>query len=375
MGSTPTFTLTEALLLAGAAVLVTLVLHGWWVARRADPRKPDANGEAQRLEPGLSAQNSPQGPPSALDSVLDVLAAGDAAYSGSSHADTLPMVVQKPRAARRTSPRLDALIDVIATLHLEAPVSGDAASQHLPPSRRAGGKPFAIEGLNTVTGEWEAPHAGERYGEFQAGLQLANRGGALTEIEFSEWVQKVQAFADGVGAMADFPDMLEAVARGRELDQFASQHDAQLSVGLQARGAAWTLGFLAQVAGKHGLVGGGLPDRLVLPGAEPHSPPLITLQFDPHAALAEEGETVPLREVLLVFDVPQTPESQEPFAALQDVARRLSRELDADVVDAEGRPLGPHGIAAIHEDLMRLYKVLASRDLAAGTAAARRLFS
>jgi hypothetical protein len=62
----------------------------------------------------------------------------------------------------------------------------------------------------------------------QAGVQLANRTGPLNEIEYSEFVMKAQAFADALGGTPDFPDMLQEVARARELDQFASQHDAQL---------------------------------------------------------------------------------------------------------------------------------------------------
>lgn len=370
-----TFSLTEALMLAGGAVLLALLIHGWWIARRARPRDV-APPATRRSEPGLSGASEVDG--AALASVLDALHAGDAAAaSTNAHADTLPMITRPTaKLARRASLRLDSLIDVIATLHVEAPVSGEAALAHLPPTRRAGSKPFAIEGLNTNSGDWEPPQPGERYGEFQAGLQMANRSGPLSEIEFSEWVQKVQAFADGIGANADFPDMLEAVAQGRELDQFASQHDAQMSFLLRARGAAWTAGFIQQVASKQGLVAGHLPGRLVLPGASDGEPPMLWLQFDPQAVLAgDEGSNLPLRELALNFDVAQTPESLEPFAALQDLARRLSRELDADLVDEAGRGIGPHAFAAIHDQLSTLYRSLASRELAAGSVAARRLFS
>ena len=61
-----------------------------------------------------------------------------------------------PRA-RRAGRALDALIDAIATLALEAPVSGEMLLAHLPATRRAGSKPFPIEGLNASSGEWEAP--------------------------------------------------------------------------------------------------------------------------------------------------------------------------------------------------------------------------
>ncbi|WP_374660116.1 cell division protein ZipA C-terminal FtsZ-binding domain-containing protein [Inhella sp.] len=368
------FTLTEALMLAGAAVMLALLIHGWWLARRARPRDVHPGNEAVRAEPGLgaTAPNSSE----ALESVLDVLHEGDAAASTlGAHADTLPMVVRSGSAARKPSLRLDGLIDVLATLHLESPVRGEVALAHLPTTRRAGSKPFAIEGLNTNSGEWEPPMAGESYGEFQAGLQMANRSGALTEIEYSEWVQKVQTFADGIQAMAEFPDMLEAVAQGRELDQFASQHDAQMSFQLRAKGVAWTLGFVQQVAARQGMQSGGLPGRLVLPGAGENEPPLLWLQIDPQLAMAEEGQGVSLREVTLMFDVAQTSESLEPFGTLQDLARRLCRELEAELVDDTGRPLGPHAFLAIHEQLGTLYKALASRDLAAGSTAARRLFS
>jgi hypothetical protein len=60
----------------------------------------------------------------------------------------------------------------------------------MPPTRRAGSKPFAIEGLNDGTGVWETPLAGQRYRAFQAGVQLANRTGYLNEIEYSEFVRR-----------------------------------------------------------------------------------------------------------------------------------------------------------------------------------------
>lgn len=372
-----TFTLTEALILAGAAVMLALLLHGWWIARRARPRDVPEASPLRRSEPGLGlAAGSDADGASAqtIESVLDLLEPGDQAASATApHDDTLPMVTRT--RPRRASLRLDPLVDVLATLHLDSPVSGEAALAHLPPSRRAGSKPFAIEGLNTNSGEWESPTPGERYGEFQAGLQLANRSGPLSEIEFSEWVQKVQSFADSLGATPDFPDMLDAVARARELDAFAGQHDAQMAFHLRAKGAAWTLGFVQQAASKLGLVAGSLPGRMVLPAADDGDPPLLWLQVDPAIALAEAGAATPLRDAALMFDVAQTAEALEPFSRLQELGRRMCRELDAELLDEAGRPLGPHAFAAIDQQLSQLYKTLASRDLAAGSVAARRLFS
>ncbi|MDM4765033.1 cell division protein FtsZ [Pelomonas sp. SE-A7] len=349
-------TLTALLAILGGLLLAGVVAHGAWSARKAGPRRAEPAAEPQlgdeRQEPSLGEARA------AVAEELD---------------STAPSAARL--APRKPSARIDALIDVIATLSLDAPVSGEMAAASMPPSRRAGTKPFHIEGLNAESGDWELPQPLQRYSEFQAGLQLANRSGALNEIEYSEFVQKVQAFADGINASVDFPDMLEVVARARELDQFASAHDAQLAVLLKARSAAWTLGFVQQLALRQGFVPGAIPGRLVLPSDEEGAPPVLTLSFESQAALAEDPQASSLRELTLALDVPQTAEGQEPFAAWQEAARGLSRDIEADICDDRGQVLNLHAFAAIDQELGTLYRALASRDLAAGSAAARRLFS
>jgi hypothetical protein len=346
--------LTVALASLGGVVLAGLVAHGAWQARRAGPKRAAAESEpAVRVEP--------------REPVLDDGAAA--------HPAELPPAALEPRPPKRPAVRLDALIDAIAPLTVEAPISGEVVLMHLPTTRRAGSKPFLIEGLNAQTGEWEPAAPGHRYGEFQAGVQLANRTGPLNEIEYSEFVQKVQAFAEGVGAMADFPDMLDVVARGRELDAFAGEHDAQLAVHLQSRGAAWSVGYIQQHAGHHGFVAGVVPGRLVLPSQDEGGPPVLTLTFDSQAAFAEDPNKTAVRDVMLSFDVPQTDPQAEPFVAWQASAQALSQAMDAAIVDDHGRSLSPAGFAAIGGELKQLYEQLEARDLAAGSPAARRLFS
>jgi hypothetical protein len=342
-------TLTAMLAILGGLVLAFVVAQGAWAARKAGPRRALPE---QPAEPQLAPLHPP---------------AGDEPEHS-----TLPEI---GRAPRKPSARIDALIDAIASINLDAPISGEMALQHLPGSRRAGTKPFHIEGLNAETGEWELPTPGQRYGEFQAGLQMANRSGALNEIEYSEFVQKVQGFVEGVGGFAQFPDMLDVVARARELDQFAGENDAQLAVSLRARGASWTLGFVSQAALRHGFVPGAVPGRLVLAALEEGMPPVLALNFEPQAALAEDPQGSSLRELTLSLDVPQTPEAQEPFASWQEAARGLARDLEADICDDGGHVLNLHAFATIDAELALRYKALAARDLAAGSLAARRLFS
>ncbi|RYF39958.1 MAG: cell division protein FtsZ, partial [Comamonadaceae bacterium] len=284
-----------------------------------------------------------------------------------------PSALQVPSAERRGG--LDPLIDVIAPVSLDGLASGDAAIAAMPATRRAGSKPVAVEGLNEHTGEWEPPAPGQRYGAFQVGVQLANRTGALNEIEYSEFVMKVQAFADAVNGSPEFPEMRDEVARARELDQFAGGHDAQLSFTLRARNAAWSPGYVQQNAARLGFVPGVMPGRMVLPASQPGSPSVLGLSFDTQAAMADDPAQSAIREVTLSVDVPQVHRSEQPFVRMRDAAIGLAASMDGLISDDNGQVIRAEALDVIGADLEKLYDTLDARDLAAGSAQARRLFS
>ena len=350
--------LTTSLIALALLVLAGIVAQGLWKARRI-ARRPGGLSvvvdDDLRREPTLGGDA-----PSPADDALPAAA---------------PARADSRLAPARRAVRLDALIDAIATLSVDAPIAGERVLPHLPGANRVGTKPFFIEGLNSETGEWETIAANARYGEFQAGVQMANRHGALNEIEFSEFVQKLETFAQAIGAATDLPDMLDSVARARELDAFASQHDAQLVALLRANSVAWSVGYLQQVAQRHGFVPGAVPGRLVLPAADEGAPPVLVLGFDAQAALADDPGHAAVRELTLGLDVAQTEELAEPFAAWHGVARKLADDLDAAIVDDQGQTITLHAFSAIHAELTRLYEALMAHDLAAGSPGARRLFS
>ncbi|MEO8836713.1 MAG: cell division protein FtsZ, partial [Caldimonas sp.] len=353
-------TLTVALASLGGIVLAGVIAHGAWQARRAGPKRASP---LVREEPSASA-------PRDRDSAAERSDAGD----DDAFADLSETTAQR-RHSKRLPLQLDALVDAFAPITLDAPLAGEAVLQHLPSRRHVGSKLVIVEGLDAETGEWEVVAPGRRYGELQAGVQLASRTGPLNEIEYSEFVQRMQAFAEAIGAGIDVPDMLDVMARAKELDAFAGQHDAQLAVHLHARGAAWSVGYIQQHARRHGFVPGVVPGRLVYPSAEEGAPPVLTLTFDSQAALADEPDRAAVRDVTLAFDVPQTDPVVEPFRAWQAAAQALAVGMDADIVDDDERPLSSAGFDSIGARLGELYTALAARDLAAGSASARRLFS
>jgi hypothetical protein len=169
--------LTVALVAAGVVLLVAVLAQGVWQARRASPKKAEpGNSRFEPREPGMGetdtadAHDTVPGEPPGFDGhdgrIAPHLGEGSATLEGAVAGRSL---------RRRVLPRVDALIDVVVPLTLESPISGEAVLSHQPGSRRAGSKPFFIEGLNTDDGQWESPAPGQRYSELQAGLQLAHR--------------------------------------------------------------------------------------------------------------------------------------------------------------------------------------------------------
>jgi len=356
--------LQVGLAIAGGLILGAVIAYNTWNSRRHEPRQAEPEpaapppADALRMEPGWGAAVDAAALPLRVEPSLDV----------DDGAAALPLPERRAL--------LDALIDVIAPIALDGRVvSGDAVLAALPATRRVGSKPFAVEGQPEGTSDWESPQAGRRYSGLQAGVQLANRTGALNEIEFSEFVVKAQRCADLLGGAPEFPDMLHEVARARELDQFASQHDAQLSFNLRARGAAWSPGYVAQQAGRLGFVAGAVPGRMVLPASEAGAPPVLGLSFDAQAALAEDAAHVAVRQLTLQLDVPQVARAEQPFERLRAVTFALAEAMDGLITDDAGQVLHAGMIDTIGADLDGLYDTLAHHDLTAGAPQTRRLFS
>ena len=337
-----------SLLVAGGVTLLAVMAYNHWVSRKSAPRQAD-KADPELAEPASLA------PTESAEPVLQ------------DEFQNLPQPERKPV--------LDALIDAIATIEVDQPITGDAALAALPPTRRVGTKPFHVEGCSELTGEWEPLMAGRRYSAFQAGVQLANRMGPLNEIEYSEFVVKAQSFADAVGGTPALQEMLEEVARARELDQFASAHDAQLSLTLVARQSAWSPGYIHQHAARLGFVAGVIPGRMVLPSAVQGMPPLLSLTFDAQAAMADDPALSAVRECVISLDVPQVPRAEQPFARLQQAAQVLAQQMDGLVTDGANQVLAPEVMQQIGRDLEQLYDALDQRELSAGSLQARRLFS
>ena len=196
--------------------------------------------------------------------------------------------------------------------------------------------------------------------------------GALNEIEYSEFVQKFQAFADAIQADAQFPDMLDVVAHARELDQFAAAHDAQLALLLRAtppgRPASSTRWHCATASCRPAA------GPLVLPSPDEGAPPILTLNFDPRPRWPRTRGPVPARTDVGARRA-QTPAEQSPLPPGRDSARLLARDLEADMCDDQRPPAGPARLCRHRHRAEEALRDFGGARPAAGSAAARRLFS
>lgn len=348
-------TLQISLIAAGGLVIAAVIAYNAWTAHKSGAGASDAHESAAAQTSGVPEQPSlPANASLVPPSVVPV---------------TLNQVLSTPE--RPSS--LDALIDAITTLHLDSPVLGQQVLAAMPAG--VGGKPFAVEAWCQSTAQWERPRPDQRYSLLQAGVQLANRTGPLNKIEFSEYVVKTQAFADALGAAAEFPDMHAEISRAVELDAFASQHDAHLSLNLRARRAAWSLGYVVQHAQQQGFTPSALPGCMLLRSADPVAAPILSLTFDPTASMGPDKEPNALREISILLEVTHVPRSEHPFERLCQIAQTLAQSMDGVLTDDAGQPLSPQTIESIGTDINLRYDALDSRDLSAGSAQARRLFS
>ncbi|RKP52718.1 cell division protein ZipA C-terminal FtsZ-binding domain-containing protein [Trinickia fusca] len=268
---------------------------------------------------------------------------------------------------------VDRRIDCVVPIRLSSPVAGDKALPLAQRLRRAGSKPVYIEGKPEGGSGWELLQNGQRYEELRAAAQLANRNGPLNELEFSEFVSGVQQLADAIDGAPEFPDMLETVSMARELDGFAAQCDAQLSINVLSDGAPWSANYVQAVASQDGLLLSRDGTRFVKLDAR--QSPVFMLQFGDTNFLRDDLTYKGGQMITLILDVPVADEDILPFRLMCDYAKSLAERIGGRVVDDQRRPLPESALLAIEKQLMTLYARLEEAGIPAGSPATRRLFS
>ena len=91
--------------------------------------------------------------------------------------------------------------------------------------------------------------------------------------------------------------------------------------------------------------------------------------------MAEDPAQSAIRELAISLDVAQVDRGERAFERMREAAMSLADSMDGVVTDDNGLPLPIEAMDVIGEELQHLYDTLDQRDISAGSALARRLFS
>jgi FtsZ-interacting cell division protein ZipA len=325
---------------------------------------------AERREPTLVSAKAPAGAP-ATDSG-EMAAATEPAQPDQQldqHQDQpqeqqLEQQAEDMAAPAQSRLPVDQLIDCAVMLALEAPLRGEKILPAIEGLRHVGGKPVHYIG-RPEDGPWEAVSHGRVYRALQAGIQMANRGSALNELEYSEFVTRLGQLADELGAMPDLPDMMEIMPAARSLHQFIVEYGAQLSVNVQANHAPWVLTTLLAALERQGF--DQRPDgRLVMPDGDGG----VLFSLSTNATPADQSTS----RLTLLLDVPCVAPARDGFNAMVACARSLAARLDGTVVDDGNQPLPAQALEEIASQVQAFYGEMEAVQVAAGSHRALRLF-
>lgn len=349
----------------GGTMIVGVFAYNKWQEHRAKKNverafSSDPEDVLMKTEPQLPQEESyPQETDTDAVSQAAVQAPTEQAEPA---ADDFGLPVKNAASAKRAP--VDELIDLLIPIMLEGALRGEKILPVLQSLRHVGSKPIHYIGLGEH-GDWETVAHGGVYTHLQAGVQLANRGSALNEIEYSELVMNLRQLADHLNAEIDVPDMPEVITAARELHHFVAEYDAQLSINIQANQGPWGIGTLRSALVRQGF--DLRPDgRLIMSDGDSVLFSLVT-----NAGATDETTS----RLTLLLDVPCVAPSRDGFGAMAACARSLAARLDGTIVDDTNQALSAESLAEIAAQVQDFYRQMEAAEVPAGSTRALRLFS
>ncbi|RJG00853.1 cell division protein ZipA C-terminal FtsZ-binding domain-containing protein [Noviherbaspirillum sedimenti] len=359
--------LQTSLIAIGSAIVVGVISYNKWQEYKAKKSVERAFSTApddvlMQTAAATHVSRELRQEPSLDGASLAGAALADGADAAPAHA--LDEVVQAVAAPARDLP-VDSLVDCAIPLALETPAYGEKIILPLQGLRHVGNKPVHFIGQRE-DGQWETiVHRGV-YGALLAGVQLANRGSPLNELEYSELVTRLRQVADEINAEPEVPDMTAVMTAARSLHQFVAEYDAKLSVNVQSNGAPWAINTLLAALERQGF--DLRPDgRLVMSDGDGG----VLFSLSTNVTLAEDTTS----RLTLLLDVPCVSPQRDGFGAMIACAKALAARLGGTVVDDGSQPLAEESLAEIARQVNAFYEDMQVAEIPAGSVRALRLFN
>jgi hypothetical protein len=351
-----------SLLGIGLGAIVLVLIYNRWQERkhrRASGPKPDATSDAASNPDSTSQTESADGrqEPSWDHQSGDAAGSGVADSTETTTSSGGSTVMPEPIPALSEA---ESWVDAIATLRFYEPRVAGSIRETL---NQMGLDRFERVEFYTADA-WhhaDALPADTLVSNLRCRLQLASRRGPVSSEVIHGWMRSLESLAQMLSAGLSVESEAKLVERAANLDAFCVRVDTLISLNLKPRGEVpVALARLSSEADSLGL-GGTYPAyaKWAVDGAVD-----FQVQADANSGL-----------VSLVLDFPHVNRPDLVVVEMFDLARTLSVNLDADIIDDAGRPVNDEGMALLVNQVVRLSAVLQAQGFEPGSGLARRLFS
>ncbi|MEW5787528.1 MAG: cell division protein ZipA C-terminal FtsZ-binding domain-containing protein [Pseudomonadota bacterium] len=271
-----------------------------------------------------------------------------------------------PRASN-----LDAATEYIARLKFSAPTLANFGPV-LSTLRRIG-KPVRVFGQRP-DGAWEAlsSHPRNTYAQVEFGLQMADRGGALSRDQLDAFCRALYEFTAEEGGAVTCPDKDATLAAARDLDLFCMGVDVLIGLNVVS---ADSRPFTSEAM--HGLA---QEARLALEpdgtfqARDDFGHVLFTLANQEEAPFPRDGRGLTTHGVTLLFDVPRVADGLVVFDRMTRLGQDLAWRLEGRLVDDNSRAVNDDSLNRDRARLAQYYATMEARGIPAGGERALRLF-
>ena len=240
------------------------------------------------------------------------------------------------------------------------------------------GKPVYWLGQQNKNEPWEeitneSNVESDGYSHLKGCLQLADRGGPISEVNLSKFRDLVQDFASQVHATAECPDIVSAHEKAVTLDKFCADVDVMIGINIISKDNGAFVGTkiraLAEASGFK------LESDGLFKYRDDSNNVLFTLtNYESSPFLPENMKSLTTHGVTFLLDVPRVAQGERVFDQMTHLAKIFSNTLGGIMVDDNRVPLSDSGIHRSKQQLVEIQTSMKKNHINAGSPCALRLF-
>ncbi|HEX9390740.1 MAG TPA: cell division protein ZipA C-terminal FtsZ-binding domain-containing protein [Usitatibacteraceae bacterium] len=276
----------------------------------------------------------------------------------------------------RLPPVLNAEIDAIALVLADAPIEPRQYELVIEQSKRLGNG-VHWEGL--ADGLWQpiSLPALEGYRELRAGIQLADRRGAIDAPALAAFNDMVAQFAAGIGAVSQREEVDVALARAQRVDAFCADTDIEIAVNVVGKdGATFAVTRVRGLAESNGMAALESGEYVI---RDDRGNVLLTLRniepAEPAGIKRAGGASGYLTGLTFALDVPRTADADRVFERMFALALKFADMLHGEVVDDNRKILTANGRRVIADTIVQIMAKMEAQGIAPGGGVALRLYA